>query len=116
MLFVVVLLLNPMYKLKYIRFWFREWNGKDNGDVISSRVWDVLKRLYIKRMGQNGISSSSGSGSDSSASLSRDFRPSVGNAFDCFKGYNTKFKQQLANEYSVECKSKLDMYFLESML
>ena len=54
---------------------------------MSSRVWDVLKRLYIERVDQNGISSSSGSGS--SASLFRDSRPSVGNAFDCFKMYNT---------------------------
>ena len=54
---------------------------------MSSRVWDVLKRLYIERVDQNGTLSSSGSGS--SASLSRDSRPSVGNAFDCFKMYNT---------------------------
>ena len=115
MLFVVVVVvLNPMYKLKYIRFWFREWYGKDKGDAMSSRVYDVLKRLYMERVGQNGASSSSGSGS--SASLSRDSRPSVGNAFDFFKGYNTRFKQHLADEDNVECKSKLDMYFLESML
>ena len=113
MLFVVVVL-NPRYKLKYIRFSFREWYGKDKGDAMSSRVWDVLKRLYMERVGQNGASSSSGN--SSSASLSRDSGPSVGNVFDHFKGYNTRFKQQLANEYSVECKSKLDMYFLESML
>ena len=100
--------------MKYVKFWFREWNGKDKGDAMSSRVWDVLKRLYIKRMGQNGISSSSGSGSDSSASLSRDFRPSVGNAFDHFKRYNTRFKQHLVDEDSVESKSELDMYLLES--
>ena len=56
---------------------------------MSSRVWDVLKRLYIERVDQNGTSSSSGSGSGSNASLSRDSRPSVGNAFDCFKMYNT---------------------------
>ena len=103
-----------MLKLKYIRFWFREWYGKDKGDAMSFRVCDVLKRLYTKKVGQNGVLSSSGSGN--SASLSRDFGPSVGNAFGRFKTYNTRFKQHLADEDSVECKSKLDMYLLESML
>ena len=113
MLFVAVVL-NLRYELKYVKFWFKEWYGKDKGDAMSSKVRDVLKMLYMERVGQNGALSSSGSGS--SASLSRDFGAGVGNAFGRFKSYNTRFKQQLANEYSVECKSKLDMYFLESML
>ena len=76
MLFAVVVL-NLRYRLKYVKFWFREWYGKDKGDAMSSRVWDALKRLCMERMGQNGASSSSGSGSR--ASLSRDSEPSVGN-------------------------------------
>ena len=53
----------------------------------------------MERVGRNGISSSSGSGSG--ASLSRDSIPSVS-------------KQHLADEDNVESKSKLDRYFLES--
>ena len=45
---------------------------------MSFRIRDALKRLYMERVGQNRASSSSGSGS--SASLSKDSRPSVGNA------------------------------------
>ena len=110
----VVVVLNLRYRLKYVKFWFREWYGKDNGDTMSSRVWDALKRLCMERMGQNGVSSSSGSGSR--ASLSRDSEPSVGNASlsDRIKSYNNKFKQHLADKDSVECKSKLDRYLLES--
>ena len=81
---------------------------------MSSRVRDALKRLYMEKVGPNGASRSSGSGS--SASLSKDFRLSVGDAFDCFKSYNTRFKQHLTNENNVECKSELDMYLFESML
>ena len=66
----------------------------------------------MEKVGQNGASSSSGSGS--SASLSKDFRLSVGDAFDCFKSYNTRFKQHLTNENNVECKFELDRYLLES--
>ena len=111
MLFVAVVL-DPRYKLKYVKFWFREWYGKDKGDVMSSKVRDALKRLYVKRVGQNGASSSSGSG----ASFSRDSRPSVGNALlsDRIKSYNNKFKQHLADKDSVESKSKLDRYLLKS--
>ena len=48
--------------------------------------------------------------------MSRDFRPSVGNALlsNCIKSYNNRFKQHLVDEDSVESKSKLDRYFLES--
>ena len=100
--------------MNYVKFWFREWYGKDKGDVMSSKVWDALKRLYVERVGQNEASSSSGSGSGTS--LSRDSRPSVGNVSlsDCTKSYNNRFKQQLVDEDDVESKSELDIYLLES--
>ena len=81
---------------------------------MSSKVRDALKRLYIERVGQNGVSSSSGSGN--SASLSRDSGPSVGNASlsDRIKSYNDRFKQHLVDEDSVEYKYELDRYLLES--
>ena len=112
MILFVVVVLDPRYRLKYVKFCFREWYGKDKGDVISSKVRDALKRLYVERVGQNGASSSSGSG----ASLSRDSRPSVGNALlsDRIKSYNNKFKQHLADKDSVESKSKFDRYLLKS--
>ena len=68
----------------------------------------------MERVGQNGASSSSGSGSG--ASLSRDSRLSVGNTSlsNRIKNYNNRFKQHLANENSVESKSELDRYLLES--
>ena len=113
MLFVAIIL-DPRYKLKYVKFWFREWYGKDKGDAMSSKVRDALKRLYVERVGQNGALNSSGSGNG--ASLSRDSRPSMGNAslFDRIKSYNNWFKQHLADEDSMERKSELDRYLLES--
>ena len=112
MVLFVAVVFDSRYKLKYVKFWFREWYGKDKGDVMSSRVRDTSKRLYMERVGQNGASSSSGNGS--SASLCRDFDPSVGNASDHLKRYNTRFKQHLVDEDSVKCKSELDGYLWES--
>ena len=56
---------------------------------MSSRVWDALTKLYMERVGQNGVLSSSGN----SASLPRDFGLSVGNASlsNRIKNYNTEF-------------------------
>ena len=94
-MFFVAVILDPRYRLKYVMFWFREWYGKDKGDAMSSKVRDALKRLYVERVGQNGALNSCGSGSG--ASLSRDSRPSVGNASlsDRIKSYNNRFKQHL---------------------
>ena len=114
MILFVVVVLDSMYRLKYVKFWFREWYGKDKGDEMSSKVRDVLKRLYMKKVSQNGVSSSSGSGSV--ASLARDSRPSVDKVSlsDRIKSYNNRFKQHLAGENSVESKSKWARYLLES--
>ena len=48
--------------------------------------------------------------------MSRDSGPNVGNASlsDCIKSYNDRFKQHLVDEDSVEYKSELDRYLLES--
>ena len=112
MVLLVAVVFDPRYKLKYVKFCFREWYGKDKGDVMSSRVRDTSKRLYMERVGQNGVLSFSGNGS--CASLCRDFDPSVGNASDHLKRYNTRFKQHLVDKDSVECKSELDGYLWES--
>ena len=110
LMFFIVVVLDLRYRLKYIKFWFKEWYGKDKGDAMSFKVQDTLKRLYAERVGQNGVSSSSGSGSGTS--LSRDSRPSVGNASlsNHIKSYNNRFKQHLAGENSVESKSKWARY------
>ena len=52
----------------------------------------------------------------SGSSFSRDSRPSVGNGSlsYCIKSYNNRFKQHLADKESVESKSELDWYLLES--
>ena len=41
--FFVAVVLNPMYRLKYVKFWFREWYEKDKGDAMSSKVRDAVK-------------------------------------------------------------------------
>ena len=51
LLLFVVVVLDPRYRLKYVKFWFMEWYGKDKGDAMSSKVRDALKRLYMERMG-----------------------------------------------------------------
>ena len=75
MILFVAVVLDLRYRLKYVKFWFKKWYGKDKGDEMSSKVWDALKRLYVEKIGQNGVLSSSGSGSG--ALLFRDSKPSV---------------------------------------
>ena len=86
------------------------WKGQRGCDELQGS--GCIEKVVCVEVGQNGVSSSSGNG----ASLSKDFRPSVGNALlsDCIKSYNNRFKQHLADDDSVESKSKLDRYLLES--
>ena len=86
-MFFVAVVFNPRYRLEYVKFWFKEWYGKDKGDAMSSKVQDASS------------SSTSGSG----ASLSRDSKPSIGNAslFDRIKSYNNRFKQHLAKDFDI---------------
>ena len=114
MILFVAVVLDLRYRLKYVKFWFKKWYGKDKGDEMSSKVWDALKRLYVEKIGQNGVLSSSGSGSG--ALLFRDSKPSVGNTLlsNRIKSYNNRFKQHLVDKDSVKSKSELDRYLLES--
>ena len=86
------------------------WKGQRGCDELQGS--GCIEKVVCGEVGQNGVSSSSGNG----ASLSKDFRPSVGNALlsDCIKSYNNRFKQHLADEDNVESKSKLARYLLES--
>ena len=42
-MFFVAIVLDPRYRLKYVKFWFREWYEKDKGDAMSSKVRDAVK-------------------------------------------------------------------------
>nr|POE71034.1 zinc finger bed domain-containing protein ricesleeper 1 [Quercus suber] len=53
MLFVAVVV-DPRYKLKYVRFWFKQWYDKEKADELGLRVREVLNRLYNHYSGAMG--------------------------------------------------------------
>nr|XP_023897923.1 zinc finger BED domain-containing protein RICESLEEPER 2-like [Quercus suber] len=53
MLFVAVVV-DPRYKLKYVRFWFKQWYDKEKADELGLRVREALNRLYKHYSGAMG--------------------------------------------------------------
>ena len=53
MLFVAVVV-NPRYKLKYVRFWFKQWYDKEKAGELGLRVREILNRLYKHYSGAMG--------------------------------------------------------------
>ena len=45
MLFVAIVV-DPRYKLKYVKFWFKQWYDKEKADELGLKVQDALNRLY----------------------------------------------------------------------
>ena len=110
-MFFVAVVVDPIYKLKYVKFWFKQCCDKEKADELGLRVRDALNRLYKHHSGTmrtpcgvsaSGTSESSGSDVAVMSSMLSSFV------------YNTIYKQHLANEDSVKCKSKLDCYLLEA--
>ena len=106
-------------KLKYVKFWFKQWYDKEKADELGLRVRDALNRLYKHYSGAmgtpcgasaSGISKSSGSDVTAISSMLSGF----GSAEESMKRYNNIYKQHLADEDCVECKSELDRFLLEA--
>ncbi|KAL0003479.1 hypothetical protein SO802_017260 [Lithocarpus litseifolius] len=118
MLFVAVVV-DPRYKLKYVRFWFKQWYDKEKFDELGLRVREALNRLYKHYSGAMGtLCGASASGTSEFGSSDVAAMSSMLSAFDSaeerMKRYNNIYKQHLADEDSVECKSELDRYLLEA--
>ena len=117
-LFVAVVV-DPRYKLKYVRFWFKQWYDKEKADELGLRVREVLNRLYKHNSGAMGTpcgASASGTsefGSSDVATMSS-MLSGFSSAEERMKRYNNIYKQHLADEDSVECKSELERYLLEA--
>ena len=44
MLFVAIVV-DPRYKLEYVKFWFKQWYDKEKDDELGLRVRNALNRL-----------------------------------------------------------------------
>ena len=43
----VAVVLDLRYRLKYVKFWFKEGYGKDKGDAMSSKVRDAMSSKVV---------------------------------------------------------------------
>ena len=113
MLFMAVVV-DFRYKLKYVKFWFKQCYDKEKADKLGLKVKDALNRLYKHYSGVMGTpcGASEFSGSDVAAMSS--MLNGFGSAEERMKMYNTIYKQHLVDKDSVECKSELDQYLLEA--
>ena len=100
-----------------MKFWFRQWYEK--ADELGLRVRKALNKLYKHYSGAIGTPCNASTswtnefGSSDVAAMSS-MLSGFGSAEERMKRYNNIYKQHLANEDSVECKSELDRYLLEA--
>lgn len=112
MLFKAVVI-DLRYKLKYVKIWFKQLYDKEKANELGLRVWEVLNKLYKHYSGAIGtlcgasaIRTSEFGSSDVAAMSS--MLNGFGSAKERMKKYNNIYKQHLADEDSVECKSEWD--------
>ena len=88
MLFMTVVI-DSRYKLKYVKFWFKQWYDKEKADKLGLKVRDALNRLYKHYSGAMGTlyGTSESSGSDVAAMSS--MLNGFSSAGERMKRYNT---------------------------
>ena len=105
------------YKLKYVRFWFKQWYDKEKADELGLKVREVLNRLYRHYSGAMGILCGAGAGAgaggtsefgSSDVATMSSMLSGFSSVEERMKRYNNIYKQHLADEDNVECKSELD--------
>ena len=88
------------YKLKYVRFWFKQWYDKEKADELGLRVREALNRLYKHYSGAIGTpygASASASGTSEFGSsdvvVMSSMLSGFGSAEERMKRYNNIYKQ-----------------------
>ena len=54
MMLFMAIVVDPKYKLKYVKFWFKQWYDKEKADELGLRVREILNRLYKYYSGAMG--------------------------------------------------------------
>lgn len=106
MLFVAVVL-DPQYKFKYIKLWFKKLYDGEQADDMIAKVRDALDRLYdhyATRASSRGVNEQPSDRLQSSLSMFNTERQD---------SWMMLYKQHLAEENSIEGKSELDHYLLD---
>ena len=88
---------DPRYKLKYVRFWFKQWYDKEKADELELRVRETLNRLYKHYNGAIGTpygASASGTSEFASGDVAvmSSMLNGFGSAEERMKRYNNIYK------------------------
>ena len=108
----IVMVLDPRYKMKYLKYWFKKWYSKEKADLALKLVRDALDELYAHYAKGTELSSASGNGQVTNVSSS--IESSVSFPHDPWKIASHEFVEHISTEDDNECTTDVDKYLNEA--
>ena len=104
----IVMVLDPRYKMKYFKYWFKKWYSKEKADLALKLVRDALDELYAHYAKGTELSSASGNGQVTNVGSS--IESSVSFPHDPWKIASHEFVEHISTEDDNECTIDVDKY------
>ena len=111
MMFIVVVL-NPRYKMKYLKYWFNKLYSKEKAEFALKLARDALDELYAHYAKGTKLSSASGNGQATNVGSS--IQSSASFPYDPWKIASHEWDEHVATEDDNECNTIVDKYLNEA--
>ena len=108
----VVMVLDPRYKMKYLKYWFNKWYSKEMAEFALKLVRDALDKLYTNYT--KGTKLSSASGNAQATNVGSSIKSSASFPYDPWKIASNEFDEHIATEDDNECTTNVDKYLNEA--
>ena len=112
MMLLVAVVLDPRYKLKYVEFCYGRIYHLEKVNELSTRIQEVMHRMYIHYQMFVGTSSRS---KNTQSSNDIEVDSLEGENGEQVKSLQSQFLKHLEERESVDSKSEVDMYFDEGV-
>ena len=108
----IVMVLDPRYKMKYLKYWFNKWYSKEKAEFALKLVRDALDKLYAHYAKGTELSSAIGNGQ--ATNVGSFIESSASFPYDPWKIASHEFDEHIAIEDDNECTTDVDKYLNEA--
>nr|XP_023897492.1 zinc finger BED domain-containing protein RICESLEEPER 1-like [Quercus suber] len=108
LMMLIAVVLDPRYKMKYLKYWFNKWYSKEMAEFALKLVSDALDKLYAHYAKGTELSSNSGNGQATNVGSS--IESSASFPCDPWKIASHEFDEHIATKDDNECTIDVDKY------